>query len=345
MSRGGRSAGGGRKVGAETIHIDDPDMLRRLAGPNDAHLALIEDALEVDLAAPGGAVTVHGEPAARDQAKRVIEALCDRLSKDELVGESEVRAALMYDAVPGGAPAGADDVIHVSPRKSFKGRTPMQGEYVRALNDPKAELIFGVGPAGTGKTFLAVAQGAAALARRMVERLIIARPAVEAGEQLGFLPGDLYEKVDPYMLPIWDALRETLGQETVEKRRAEGRIEVAPLAFMRGRTLSNAFVIVDEAQNATVSQMLMVLTRLGEGSRMVVTGDPSQVDLKAGETSGLAHALGVLDGVEGVRAIHFTRKDVVRHALVGRIVEAYEKDASPQMTQKSRSDKDRGRKR
>ncbi|MCG8440930.1 MAG: PhoH family protein [Caulobacterales bacterium] len=305
--------------------FDDADLLRALCGPNDGHLALIEEAFDVLLAAPGGQVTITGRPDARESARRVLKRLRDELAAGRPVGEEEVRAALHMDRAGRGQPS--PDVIEVRPGKSFGARTPAQADYVRALVRSEAGLVFGVGPAGTGKTFLAVAYGAAQLAQHKVERLIFARPAVEAGEKLGYLPGDLAEKVDPYMLPIWDALRDTLGQEKVERRRAEGRIEVAPLAFMRGRTLSNAFVLIDEAQNATISQMQMVLTRIGEGTRMAVTGDPSQVDLPPGAQSGLIHALSILDGVEGVRAVRFTRDDVVRHPLVGRIVEAYERDA------------------
>jgi phosphate starvation-inducible PhoH-like protein len=227
-------------------------------------------------------------------------------------------------------------VIRVASRASFRARTTNQARYIDMLTDEALGLVFGVGPAGTGKTFLAVAQGAKLLANKMIDRLVVTRPAVEAGERLGFLPGDLTEKVDPYMLPIWDALRDSLGAGVLEKRREEGRIEVAPLAFMRGRTLSNAFVVVDEAQNATVAQMQMVLTRIGEGTRMVVTGDLSQVDLPGHQRSGLLHALDLLRDVEGVGDIRFGREDVVRHALVGRIVEAYEADAKKRAGEQSR---------
>jgi phosphate starvation-inducible PhoH-like protein len=336
VTRSGKPSQTPRRDGTETIHFDDPDLLRRLVGPNDSHLIMIEDALDVGLAAPGGGVTITGRPDARDPARRVLQALYDQLSEGRPVGASEVRAALHLDRTLGGTSGSGEGVVQVSPRRSYRARTPTQMKYVRALADPASGLVFGVGPAGTGKTFLAVAYGASELVAHKVERLVVARPAVEAGERLGFLPGALEEKVDPYMLPIWDALRDSLGQETLEKRRAEGRIEVAPLAFMRGRTLTNAFVIIDEAQNATASQMQMVLTRIGEGSRMVVTGDPSQVDLKAGETSGLTHAVKILDGLEGVRVIRFSREDVVRHPLVGRIVEAYEKDAAARASSKKR---------
>ena len=194
--------------------------------------------------------------------------------------------------------------------------------------------MFGLGPAGTGKTFLAVAYGASLLLRGEVDRLIVTRPAVEAGERLGFLPGDLSEKVDPYLAPIWEALLDLVGAETLRRRRERGEIEVAPIAFMRGRTLSHAFVIVDEAQNTSRLQMKMVLTRLGEGARMAVTGDPSQVDLLNPRDSGLSHAVGILEGVKGVGVARFEASDVVRHPMVERIVKAYDADAA-----KNRSDK------
>jgi phosphate starvation-inducible PhoH-like protein len=190
------------------------------------------------------------------------------------------------------------------------------------------DLVFGLGPAGTGKTFLAVAHGANLLRSGAVERLVVTRPAVEAGERLGFLPGDLTEKVDPYMAPVWEAMSAILGADALRRRRERGEIEVAPIAFMRGRTLSHAFVIVDEAQNTTRLQMKMVLTRLGEGSTMAVTGDPSQVDLINSADSGLAHAVSILEGVDGVAVARFTSADVVRHPLVGRIVDAYDADAA-----------------
>ena len=205
-------------------------------------------------------------------------------------------------------------------------RTPGQARYLDALS--KCELVFGLGPAGTGKTFLAVAHGAGLLLRGEVDRLIVSRPAVEAGERLGFLPGDLTEKVDPYMAPVWEALTDILGAEQFRRRREKGEIEVAPIAFLRGRTLSHAFVIVDEAQNTTRLQMKMVLTRIGEGSRMAVTGDPTQIDLVNAADSGLAHAVGLLEDVEGVGVNRFSSEDVVRHPMVQRIVRAYDADAA-----------------
>ncbi|WP_207136760.1 PhoH family protein, partial [Rhodothalassium salexigens] len=207
--------------------------------------------------------------------------------------------------------------------RTIMPRSPAQAEYIAALK--ANELVFGVGPAGTGKTYLAVAMGVALLVRGEVERIILSRPAVEAGENLGYLPGDMKEKVDPYLRPLYDALYDSMPPEQVERRLASGQIEVAPLAFMRGRTLKNAFVILDEAQNTTPVQMKMFLTRFGENSRMVVCGDPSQVDLGPRVQSGLHHALDTLKSVQGVAIVRFSQQDVVRHALVGRIVQAYDR--------------------
>jgi phosphate starvation-inducible PhoH-like protein len=211
-------------------------------------------------------------------------------------------------------------------KKSVVARTPMQDAYIRAMD--RCELVFGLGPAGTGKTYLAVAFASAMLERGDVERIILSRPAVEAGERLGFLPGDMREKVDPYLRPLYDALYEMMPADRVERGLSSGVIEVAPLAFMRGRTLARAAIILDEAQNATTMQMKMFLTRLGEASKMVVTGDPTQIDLPPGQLSGLNEATRILDGVSGISIIRFTGADVVRHPLVQRIVDAYERDES-----------------
>jgi phosphate starvation-inducible PhoH-like protein len=205
-------------------------------------------------------------------------------------------------------------------------KTPAQARYLDAL--ARHELVFGVGPAGTGKTFLAVAYGASLLMRGEVDRLVVTRPAVEAGERLGFLPGDLNEKVDPYLAPIWEALGDIMGAEALRRRRERGEIEVAPIAFMRGRTLAHAFIVVDEAQNTSRMQMKMVLTRIGEGARMAVTGDPSQIDLTNPSDSGLSHAIAILEGVKGVSVSRFEASDVVRHPMVERIVKAYDADAA-----------------
>lgn len=314
-----------RKDPVETLHFDDDDRVRLLAGSGDRHLILIEEELGVRLSAPGGGqIQISAaEPRLRLEAKRVLNRLYSRLEQQMTCDEADVRSVLHHDDAQ--ASAADSSVIRVPRGASFMARTPKQAEYIRALNDTKgSDLIFGVGPAGTGKTLLAVAYGAAQLALKAVDRLIITRPAVEAGEKLGFLPGDLAEKVDPYLLPVWDALSDSLGRSQMEKLREDKRIEVAPLAFMRGRTLNRAFVIVDEAQNATRAQMRMVLTRLGEGSRMVVTGDPTQTDLDHRQPSGLPEALDILKNDKAVRMIRFERRDVVRHDLVARIVDAYE---------------------
>jgi phosphate starvation-inducible PhoH-like protein len=242
------------------------------------------------------------------------------------VSEADVRVAITAarhgEAGPGG-PA-----LPLGKRGPIGPKTAAQAAYLDMLAcEP---LVFGVGPAGTGKTFLAVAHGASMLLRGEVDRLVVTRPAVEAGERLGFLPGDLTEKVDPYMAPVWEALNDILGADQLRRRREKGEIEVAPIAFMRGRTLNSAFVVVDEAQNASRLQMKMVLTRLGEGARMAVTGDPTQVDLPNTSDSGLAHAVGILEGVKGVGVARFKAEDVVRHPLVERIVRAYDADAARQ---------------
>ena len=300
---------------------------RAVSGPNSRHAALIEDAFRVLIETPGGGVSVRGDARGRAAARRAIDSIADRANTGAEISESDVRVAIgavrTGDGTPGGAAAGC---LPVGRRGLVAPKTAAQARYIDCLQNH--ELVFGVGPAGTGKTFLAVAYGAGLLMRGEVDRLVITRPAVEAGERLGFLPGDLTEKVDPYMAPIWEALGDIVGAEALRRRREKGAIEVAPLAFMRGRTLSHAFVIVDEAQNASRLQMKMVLTRLGDGARMVVTGDPSQVDLPNPRDSGLAHALGILDGVKGVAVARFAAEDVVRHPLVERIVKAYDADAA-----------------
>ena len=317
-----------RRAASETLHFDDADLVRAVAGPGHENFATLEAELEVQLEAPGGGqiVITSDEARARIEARRVLNALYGRAGEGLPIDPPAARAACLMTEDDAGEEI--DAVIRVPRGASFAARTDGQQGYVKALkNDRAYDMIFGVGPAGTGKTLLAVAYGASQLALGAVDRLVITRPAVEAGERLGFLPGDLTEKIDPYLLPIWDALRDALGQRVSEKMREEGRVEVAPLAFMRGRTLNRAFIVVDEAQNTSKAQMQMVLTRLGEGSRMAVTGDPSQIDLHPREPSGLGHALGILDNTKGVAICRFSRVDVVRHDLVARIVEAYEDDA------------------
>ena len=307
---------------SEFLELSDP-ALRAVLGPHSRHVALIEDAFKVLIEAPGGGVSINGSARDRTAAKRVVEILAARADQGVEVAEADVRAAL--SATRSGGKTADGLVLPVGRRGPIAPKTPAQARYLDSL--AKCELTFGVGPAGTGKTFLAAAYGASLLRKGQVDRLVITRPAVEAGERLGFLPGDLTEKVDPYLAPIWQALDEILGADELRRRRDKGEIEVAPLAFMRGRTLNHAFVIVDEAQNTSRLQMKMVLTRLGEGARMAVTGDPSQVDLVNPRDSGLSHAVRLLKDVKGVGVSMFEAGDVVRHELVERIVRAYDADA------------------
>jgi phosphate starvation-inducible PhoH-like protein len=314
---------------APPLHLsfDDNRLLPGLFGEHDQHLALIERELGVSLVSRGNKLAISGPPAAVEAARNALAALYQRLKRGLEVDRHEVDAALRHArAEEGGAEPnlfGASDGSAVrTPRRLVTPRTPAQARYLRALQD--AELVFGLGPAGTGKTYLAVAVAVAQLAKGRVDRIILSRPAVEAGERLGFLPGDLREKVDPYLRPLYDALHDMLPADQVMKRLSGGEIEVAPLAFMRGRTLANSFVILDEAQNTTPVQMKMFLTRLGENARMAVTGDLSQIDLPSGSRSGLAEAVRILEGVEGISFVRFSAADVVRHPLVTRIVRAYD---------------------
>jgi len=315
---------------SEFLELDDT-ALRAVIGPNSRHVALIEDAFKVLVEAPGGGVSINGGARDRANAKQVIQTLIGRAQKGAEVTEADVRAAMgevrRGVGSSGGARSAADPMaLPIGKRGAIVPKTNAQARYLETL--ARCELSFGVGPAGTGKTFLAAAYGASLLRRGQVDRLVITRPAVEAGEKLGFLPGDLNEKVDPYLAPIWEALNDILGAEDVQRRRDKGEIEAAPIAFMRGRTLNDAFIILDEAQNTSRLQMKMVLTRLGEGARMVVTGDPSQIDLLNPRDSGLAHALRILRDVKGVGVLEFEAQDVVRHAMVERIVRAYDADSA-----------------
>jgi phosphate starvation-inducible PhoH-like protein len=313
------------------VPVSSPQLLRDICGPAHSHLQLLEhafadDNVRADSQGQTGEIVVTGTGEGARLAADSLQAFATRIANGAEPTASELEAAIRLTVSHG--PAGATGDVVGGLRKPVMAQTPGQRAYLDKLRRDDLGLVFGVGPAGTGKTFLAVAVGAAELKSGRRERLIVARPAVEAGEKLGFLPGTQEEKVDPYMLPIWDALNECLGAQEVDRRKERREIEVAPLAFMRGRTLKNAFVVVDEAQNATVPQMKMVLTRLGRGSRMVVTGDPSQTDLPSGVRSGLAHAIGILKSVKGVALEELTKADVVRHELVGRIVDAYDRDAA-----------------
>jgi phosphate starvation-inducible PhoH-like protein len=311
------------------IPVASPQLLRDICGPAHSHLQQIEHAFaddDVRAESQGGEIVVTGNGEGARKATDALQAFAKRITNGAEATNAELEAAIRLSQSHGVAAASGDAIAGL--RKPVMAQTPGQRSYLEKLRQDDLGLIFGVGPAGTGKTFLAVAVGAAELKAGKRERLIVARPAVEAGEKLGFLPGTHEEKVDPYMLPIWDALNECLGAPEVDRRKERREIEVAPLAFMRGRTLKNAFVIVDEAQNATVPQMKMVLTRLGRGSRMIVTGDPSQTDLPDKMRSGLGHAIGILKGVKGVALEQLTAADVVRHELVGRIIDAYDRDAA-----------------
>ena len=303
----------------DILEFDNNSHAADLYGRHDEHLVRLEKALNVTLNPRGNRLSVIGAPAARAQALRVIDALLERIEQRQPVDAADVEAALRLAADATGA-AAAERAIQ-TPRRKITPRSPAQARYIAALE--KSELVFALGPAGTGKTYLAVAQAVAMYSRGAVERIILSRPAVEAGERIGFLPGDMKEKVDPYLRPLYDALYDMMPGEKVERKIAAGEIEIAPLAFMRGRTLSRAYIILDEAQNAGVGQMKMFLTRLGDGARMAVTGDPSQVDLPPGQASGLEDAAALLADTPGVAHLRFAGDDVVRHDLVKRIVEAY----------------------
>jgi phosphate starvation-inducible PhoH-like protein len=313
----------GATVAPLHLRFDDNRLLPMLFGSQDRHLARIEQQLGVSLMSRGNQLIITGPPDQAEAARVALNALYQRLKRGLAVEPAEVDAALRQsEAGEQSLFAQSEGVAVRAPRRQITPRSPGQAHYLRMLHEQ--DLVFGVGPAGTGKTYLAVAVAVAMLTKGSVDRIILSRPAVEAGERLGFLPGDLREKVDPYLRPLYDALHDMLPGEQVAKRLAGGEIEIAPIAFMRGRTLANAFVILDEAQNTTPMQMKMFLTRLGENSRMAVTGDLTQVDLPTGARSGLRDAIETLAGIERVGFVHFTEADVVRHPLVMRIVRAYD---------------------
>jgi len=315
------------------LEFDDNRLLPMLFGEHDRNLARVEQQLGVQLVNRGNRLAISGDPDAVSIAHRALTALYQSLKRGHSVDRQEVDAALrLARAERDGEPSlfaelSGDGTAVRTQRRQIRPRSAGQVRYVDALRT--SELVIAVGPAGTGKTYLAVAVAVAMLAAGNVDRIVLSRPAVEAGERLGFLPGDLREKIDPYLRPLYDALYDMMPADQVMKRLSNGEIEIAPLAFMRGRTLSNSYVILDEAQNTTPVQMKMFLTRLGENARMVVTGDLSQIDLPTGTRSGLAEALDVLDGVEGVGILRFGEADVVRHPLVTRIVRAYEERGGP----------------
>jgi phosphate starvation-inducible protein PhoH and related proteins len=312
-----------------TLTFDDNRHASVLFGQYGQNLALIERRLGVVAEQRGNHVTLDGSRDAVEQGRRVLEGLYESIKRGHDLAAGDVEGAIrlaiaqgsLFDFDPATAKAGFEQIN--LRKRPVRAHTAAQDAYIRALR--KHALVFGTGPAGTGKTWLAVAHAVSLFERKEVDRIILSRPAVEAGERLGFLPGDLREKVDPYLRPMYDALFDLMDARIVERAMQTNEIEIAPLAFMRGRTLSNAAIILDEAQNTTAMQMKMFLTRLGENSRMIVTGDPSQVDLPPGQTSGLHEAVRLLGGVEGIGHAVFTADDVIRHELVTRIVAAYDK--------------------
>lgn len=324
------------------VEFDDPQILGDLFGEYDRNIVAIEDRLGVYIAARGTKLKIEGEEEAATQARDVLTGIYNRLEEGQEIDAALVEAIIAMVADPRVSKATKAGTVQKPPKadvsappkvmiktrkKTIFPRSVRQADYMEKL--ARDEMIFALGPAGTGKTYLAVAQAVSQLITGSVDRLILSRPAVEAGEKIGFLPGDMKEKVDPFLRPLYDALYDTLPAEQVERRIESGEIEIAPIAFMRGRTLADAFVILDEAQNTTTAQMKMFLTRFGMNSRMVICGDPKQVDLPSGATSGLADAVQKLDGVDSVSTVKFGAADVVRHPLVGKIVEAYEgKDAA-----------------
>ena len=300
-------------------------LVQQLVGPQDGNLKIIEKALGAEIAAFGNRIRISGDEEAVRQAKNAVDALYSKVSRGIAVGEQEVLAAVRISGAEANVKpqVNIDDIVLKTKKRHIYPRSATQAEYiVEMMNN---ELVFGLGPAGTGKTYLAVALAVTMMLEGSIDKIILSRPAVEAGENLGFLPGDLKDKVDPYLRPLYDALYEMLPAEQVDKKLAAGEIEIAPLAFMRGRTLSNAFVILDEAQNTTPMQMKMFLTRLGFGSKAVVTGDITQIDLPKKKSSGLREAERILQDVKGISFSYLRQNDVVRHPLVRRIIDAYDR--------------------
>ena len=315
-----------QKITEKTVNVERVEDLIAVFGSFDENIRRIEDALSVSIVNRGNELKICGDDESVDKAARTIEGLMALAAKGETIDEQRVRylITLVREGNDSLVNQIAKDVVCITAKgKPIKAKTVGQQQYMRAIE--KNTVTIGVGPAGTGKTYLAVAAAVAAFRERTVNRIILTRPAVEAGERLGFLPGDLQNKVDPYLRPLYDALYDMLGPETYQKYQERGSIEVAPLAYMRGRTLDDSFIILDEAQNTTKEQMKMFLTRLGFGSKIVITGDVTQIDLPADKTSGLKDALRVLDGVKDIAICKLTSADVVRHSLVQEIINAYEK--------------------
>jgi phosphate starvation-inducible PhoH-like protein len=330
--RGSASSPAGVEEEAEiALLFDDNRLAGSVFGQFDQNLAHLERRLDVVATANGNRVVIRGVPASTDLARRALEGLYEQARQGMVLGPGDVDGAVQEASLQGTLFAAEEapvpgltsfDQIATRKRGPVRARNAAQNDYIKALKSH--ELVFAEGPAGTGKTWLAVGYAVSLLEQGLAERLILSRPAVEAGERLGFLPGDMRDKVDPYLRPIYDALYDFMEARHVDRGLQTGMIEIAPLAFMRGRTLTKAVVLLDEAQNTTSMQMKMFLTRLGEGSRMIVTGDPTQIDLPPGQKSGLVEASNILDGVEGIGRVRFKEQDVVRHDLVRRIVTAYD---------------------
>ena len=326
MGKEGRETAAVTGAREETIRFEDPAVLPTLFGPHDANLKSLEKALGVSIRPGSGDARIAGDPIPVELAGKVLLGLYRVLRRGIPVSGNDVDAAIRIVSADRNADVSEvfQDVVFKSSRnRTITPKSVAQKRYLDAIRD--FDIVFGVGPAGTGKTFLAMAMGVGFLLRKEVKRIVLARPAVEAGERLGFLPGDMAEKVNPYLRPLHDALYTMLEYEQAAKLMERGTIEVAPLAFMRGRTLNDSFVILDEAQNTTSEQMKMFLTRIGFGSKAVITGDITQTDLPSGRVSGLNEAIAILEGVNGIRFCRFTEIDVVRHPIVQEIIKAYER--------------------
>lgn len=314
------------KEAERIVNVDRVEDLIAVFGSFDENIKRIEDSLDVSITNRGSELKICGDMEHVDKAARTVEGLLSLAAKGEVIDEQRVRylITLVKEGNDSQVSQMAKDVVCITAKgKPIKAKTVGQQNYMKAIT--KHTITLGVGPAGTGKTYLAVAAAVAAFRERTVNRIILTRPAVEAGERLGFLPGDMQNKVDPYLRPLYDALYDMLGAETFQKYQERSAIEVAPLAYMRGRTLDDSFIILDEAQNTTKEQMKMFLTRLGFGSKIVITGDITQIDLPSDKTSGLKDALRVLDGIKDIAICKLTSADVVRHALVQEIIGAYER--------------------